>query len=758
MADGEGREVAGLEVPVSESGDRTGVPGWFRSLLAWRQTPFIAAAGLAASALTAVVFWHTFTPQHILESAEARQWFAASTVVFWLPMVLLLRDAPDNFAHGPSLRLPVFSLILLMAMTTTIAMASFSLGAGVNSLALSPPLVACLLSGLILCLLPLAWNAVNLARFQAAVRTVAHGASETTEAEAEARNAEAMGALIASIFVGGIIVFAICAGIWNDDVHFDNFIGVIVGFLVVGAFGIVIFLDPLSDWPPVKWMSRVFSSSARAARPLAALYDGVDTVLVRIIAVMGGMEHRTVLARYGILGGMLGCFCILGWFLPPELGLIPCGIGMLMAVSVSRLWGWVEEDRALAALTDFKPSTPYRTTMREDYRDETLLGFAFVFFLIPIMMRDAHFSGLFGPDMFKLPSKEPSFLQWFGYFGIELSKAVPIVDWAEIYNFGQPKVVTVGDVQVAGDMITYGAVASRHAVFMARVTVDLVLIASLLQAISITGRNRQQKRLYKAGTDPRNRFLPGLIDRLDPFVEKAELRRAMFASLVPRMPWPDEKTTAQAAHDRHFDLRTLSQPGLVDFRRYNADRLAQMHAEYKDVVARAFIAAISHERPDFYLVSRTVLLDQLAEKGAAESELYTLLDRIKSDLVEDPDRVDLSIPELRSILFHTAKRAGLRELKNDLIGLMKCCRPVREVIESLADIAGRSDPDGFQYARVSAVRAICSLALETPNEPDIRFTIATLEEVQRLAPGYSTIIAINACIAELQTALTKPKH
>ncbi|HPE48480.1 MAG TPA: hypothetical protein PLR76_08790 [Hyphomonas sp.] len=750
MADGEARPEEAL-AELAAADVREGL--WSR-VRAWRQTPFIVWALVSALALTGIVFWHTFTAQHILESADARTWFLAATAGFWLPLILLLRDSPDNFAQGPSLRLPLISLGLTAALTATVAI-DFVLSDKQDSLGdfmtYSPPVVACIASVLVLALVPLAWNAANLARYHADQRKASSHAGAPTEGEIEARNAEAMGALVATLFVGGVIAFAICAGIWNDSFSFDNFIGAIIGFLVVGAFGVVIFIEPLSDFGPVKWLSRVFGSGAKAARPLAATYDAVDTFLVRIVAVMGGMEHRTVAGRYGILGGLLTCFCLLGWYLPPRLGLIPCVIGLLMAISVSRLWSWVEDDRALAALTDFKPTTPYRTDMREDYRDETLLGFAFVFFLIPIMMRDAHWSGYFGSPrddaMFKLPAGPVSFLDWFGYFGIALAKAVPIVDWAEIYNFGQPR----GD--GAGHLIDFGSVASRHAVFMARATVDLVLIASLLQAISITGRNRQQKRLYKAGTDPQNHYRSGLIDRLDPFVEKTELRRAMYAALKPGKFWPDKSTTAQAAHDEHFDLRVLSKPGYVDFRHYNAERLAQMHAEYKDPVARAFIAAISYERPDFSLVPRLVLLDQLAEKGAPESELYTLLKRIENDLAEDPRRVDLSIAELRSILLHTAKRAGLKDFKRDVIALLQRCTPKREVIEHLADVAGRSDPDAFQYARVAAVQAICALAQDKPDQADVRFAIEVLEQVLRRAPGQSTVSAINNGVALLRTLL-----
>ncbi|MCA8899992.1 MAG: hypothetical protein KDA53_01950, partial [Hyphomonas sp.] len=435
MAYGEGETAeGGLDVEATGQGEAGARIGIWSRVVAWRQTGFLTAFALAAMALTAVVFWHTFSDQPVLETQAAKLWFVSAAILSLVPLALLLRDSPDNFAHGPSLRLPLLSLALLVALTASLATA----GEMALGLAYTAPVLACIFAMLALVFVPLVWNAANLARYQAEERRKTDAAVADLDSMPDSRDAEAMGALVATLVVGGIIVFAICAGIWNESVSFDNLIGIGVGFLVVGAFAVVVFMDPLADLLPVKWLSRVFGWAARAARPLAAFYEAVDTFLVRIVAVMAGMEHRSVGSRYVILGTMLVCFCVLGWYLPPGWGLIPCAVGIVTAVSVSRLWSWVEDDRALAALTDFKPSTPYRTSMREDYRDETLLGFLFVFFLIPVMMSDAHWSGLFGDPridklkMFILPNgEETGFLDWFGYFGVTLIKAVPIVDWAE---------------------------------------------------------------------------------------------------------------------------------------------------------------------------------------------------------------------------------------------------------------------------------------------------------------------------------------
>jgi hypothetical protein len=365
--------------------------------------------------------------------------------------------------------------------------------------------------------------------------------------------------------------------------------------------------------------------------------------------------------------------------------------------------------------------------MREDYRDETLLGFIFVFVFMPIMMRQAHESGVFGSDMFSVPENRNGFLSWVGFFGIELAKAVPIVDWAEIYQI---------QAKDGAQLISMNSVASRHAVFLARATVDLVLIASLLQAIGISNRNRQQKQLFKAGTSIEHRYRPGLIDRLDKFVEESELTRAIQICLKSRSSKPIAATTERDAHEKHFDLKRLGETGMVDFRRYNADRLLEIHGQSKDPAVRAFIAAIAFERPDLTLKSRLQLLEEFAEQGRNEIELYTVLQRLTADHNANPAGANIDPETLRSIMLSLKSRQGLKDLKHSLLDLMTQVGPKSEVIEYLSDIAGRSDPDQFQYTRVHAVEKICGLA--RGDESITPAAVTRLKEILSSKPGART--------------------
>jgi hypothetical protein len=308
-----------------------------------------------------------------------------------------------------------------------------------------------------------------------------------------------MGALVATFSVLGVGILAWAAGGNGASLRIEHTYGLMLGGIVIGVFFVVVFLDTLSDMPAIRALGHTARTASRESHWLASFYNWVDAGFVRIGASIVGMNHMDVWSRYGILAATLACLCLLGWYLPPPLGIVPCFFAFGLALSVSRLWSWVEDDRSLAAMTQYKPTSPYRVGFREDFKDETLLGFIFVFALIPITMMQANDGQLFGPDLFK-HAEHQSFPEWFGFFGVELAKAVPIVDWSEVYG------VSTND-----DTIAMNGVASKHVVFLARVMIDLLLLASLLQALGITTRNRQQKQLYSA------RY----IDMLDPFVEKS---------------------------------------------------------------------------------------------------------------------------------------------------------------------------------------------------------------------------------------------
>lgn len=382
---------------------------------------------------------------------------------------------------------------------------------------------------------------------------------------------------------------------------------------------------------------------------------------------MVGMGHQSAAMRYATLVGTMAGLALIGWYLPAPYGLLPAFLGFVLAISVSRLWNWVEEDRALAAMTEYSSLAPYRLEFREDYKDETLLAFAFVFLFAPIAMMQANDGGVFGPSLFENASNR-HLSDWIGFFGIELAKAIPVVDWAEIYG-----------VRTNSEMIAIHGAASRHSVFLARVMVDLVLIAALLQTVSIWTRSRQQKQLFSAGH----------IDRLDPFVERVEFRRALRSS----------RTSASM----EFDLPRLGKDGLVDFRRYNEGRLLALYASSGDREQRAFIEAIANQR-GMNLIHSIELAVELAEGNGDLLELATAFQRALNDHHEGVKSIEAD--DLFRILTALRTRRGLRSFKEQVVDLLESIASPNDVIEHLSGLAAGPNSDSYQYAREYMARAI----------------------------------------------------
>ncbi|MET0182110.1 MAG: hypothetical protein ABW199_04400 [Caulobacterales bacterium] len=242
-------------------------------------------------------------------------------------------------------------------------------------------------------------------------------------------------------------------------------------------------------------------------RPFGLVLSFFDSILVFAVAGSAGASQAHLIARYFFLFGVLIPCGMIGYFLPAPWGLVPVVWGFVVAISISRRWSWVEDDRDLYMLNRRYTGSHLRIGFGQDLRDEALLSFMSMFFLVPLALRQAFgWSQSAGVELFSVTGVGiPSLLDWIGFYGTELAKAVPFVDWAEIYH-------VEGQARIHADT-AFG----RHLIFATRVLVDLVFLAALLQALSISARNSKQMDLFLAGT----------MDRLDPFLEPREFRKLL---------------------------------------------------------------------------------------------------------------------------------------------------------------------------------------------------------------------------------------
>ncbi|MEJ0058430.1 MAG: hypothetical protein WDM79_02050 [Terricaulis sp.] len=621
---------------------------------------------------------------------ELAAYAVAASTLAGLPALLLLTDPEATLAQGPRLRLPFATSLLLVALATFAVFDHRTL----HWLA-HPEARFAFFALLALVFVPRIFNAGIFARFKAQQQRAAEDAAKINRlADAvanrsddverkinEYRTAESASAFIVTLIVASIIGAAYYVGNFPSDPSLGAGLGVGIFVVVISLFAIVLAVDWLADTPAVRRAGAWGRVLAKPGALFAAFYDWIDSGLVSIAGHVAGTDHLKATPRYLILGVTLLSLAIIGWHLPPPFGLAPVLIGLIVGLAVSRLWSWVEEDRNLAAITQFSPKAPQRIGFREDFRDETLLGFIFVLALIPIGMMQVHQSNLLGGPLFvnvadtDRPIAADNFLVWLGYFGFELAKALPIVDWADIYHLGP-----------GSDSITPTRPLGMHAVFVARALVDLLLIAALLQALGIASRNRQQKYLYAERH----------IDRLDALVEKAELSKAIRATLQPNV--------TETARRHNFSV--LSDASLTDFRHYNEARLREIFLRTTRVEVRTFISCLFAQR-GVKPAPAMVIVQDIAASHRSELDLMRTFDEAKREHASDIYRV--THEDIATVLFQLRDSSGMREFKFELIDFSAKLQPKSKYLETLTTVAVGAGRDGFLYTRKRAAQAIVRL-------------------------------------------------
>jgi len=305
--------------------------------------------------------------------------------------------------------------------------------------------------------------------------------------------------LLLAVPIALIIVLALWAAASPDGGRAINAtwgIAVVIGLAVLFIF---------AAWAPSWNLDRRAGWLLAILRPLVApfglLISIIDSLLVFVVATSAGASLRGWPMRYLVLAGVLLPSAWMGYWLDAPWGLIPLAWGFAVSISMSRRWAWVEDDRELAMLNGRFVGPHLRIGFDQDLRDEAMLSFMSMFFLVPLALRQTQ---EWQPIFDMNDADAQNMLSWIAFYGAELAKAVPFVDWAEIYNVHGDAGIQIGDAPLA-----------RHVIFATRILVDLVFLAALLQALAISARNAKQRELFNSGS----------LNRLDPFIEKAEFRK-----------------------------------------------------------------------------------------------------------------------------------------------------------------------------------------------------------------------------------------
>lgn len=484
----------------------------------------------------------------------------------------------------------------------------------------------------------------------------------------------------------------------NTDWGVAIMIGLAIAFVAAALVPTVSIADHASG---------LISFIGRFVRPFGRVLSIIDSILVFAVAGGAGATQSSIFIRYVMLLGTLGACAAMGYWLEPPWGLVPLAWGFLVAVAISRRWAWIETDRELAMLNRRFVGPHLRIGFGQDIRDEALLSFASLLILVPLALRQAQITAL-GADfeLFNADLAEAQNLRtWIGFFGTELAKAVPFVDWAEVYDVGG-----------ADEGLVQSPVA-HHFVFATRILVDLVFLAALLQALSISARNATQRGL----------FYEGQLDRLDPFLEPREFRKLMRRGEKGRLEPDPARVAAFPEYDpiRLSELAGDDDRGRIFRAAVNAVRVQQggsnvaefhtelarrIHMPERDKIAiLEVVNAIRAAGPERDIV----LLDQLRRELNHVPKLIEVRTAIVRLIAEAPDSAE-----------KTAALTGAIEHDRDSLG------PVRlAALTGLAEAAQRGDRD----AAVTLQRAISSQSLTKAEQRSARALLAQIDRGVPLA-------------------------
>lgn len=442
-----------------------------------------------------------------------------------------------------------------------------------------------------------------------------------------------LGASVAIILFSFVMLVLVVGELQPNEFSIPARVGNWTILLLAGLFGFAFlssrlpvpqsfdeFLDKLRNW-------------TRGVRGIGRAISWTDAVLVFGVAPLVGVSFKNWYSRYPVLVAHLACCGFLVWNLPPPYGLISALWVFILVFAVVRRWGWIEHARASRLQN---PDDPQQRRIQStvDLRDEAMFSLILLVLIMPLAMRQVHQIVPLDQGFSIKGTSINNVFAWTGFFGVELLKALPFVDWADIYG-----------AKSSAGISTSGPI-SMHAVFVARMIIDLVFLAALVQSVSISVAIEKNKRDFLAN---RNK-----VSQLDERIERSHLRRLVIKN--------SEETyvpiTSLEAY-KHYDRLALSRLKL----RYRDDDERLMAAileigklSKKEITTPSEVLVelahmpkpngskilnalnIIEEEKDFDLDDMFSARSALNRKGDLESERQALVQFIMTHIPPTPER------------------------------------------------------------------------------------------------------------------------
>ena len=210
---------------------------------------------------------------------------------------------------------------------------------------------------------------------------------------------------------------------------------------------------------------------------IVAWWNTIDQFLHKV-GYLSGMSINNSLYRIAVIELVLLVFIIPAMFLPDSLkiiGLLSVIMSAILVLSVHRVWSADEKRRREIAnrVMDGNPD------VGNDHRIDVLVASLHLLIIVPLLLQRVD-------DVFDIYSVDnENFSVWF-MFGMDLFSR-SLLDWAEVYE------IRFSDVDSS-------SMAGKHLILFLLISIDLLLIQSIIRLIGIRGTIREG--VSAAGRDP----------------------------------------------------------------------------------------------------------------------------------------------------------------------------------------------------------------------------------------------------------------
>ncbi|MDX2251985.1 MAG: hypothetical protein NW202_06850 [Nitrospira sp.] len=463
-----------------------------------------------------------------------------------------------------------------------------------------------------------------------------------------------------------LLVLFIGGAAYLGQVNYPDFIipesaGQLAILALCIGFLLLVFATRISDLGPFYSLMNAIRVAAGPLDPVGRFLGRLDSWLVYIVAPLAGVGLKGFLARYMVLIGQIGSACAFSWFAPAPFGLIGTVWALVIAISVSRRWAWIEGDRSTKHQQPDLEQSQLKVGTTQDLRDEAIFSLLFLMLVLPLGMRQFHLSFPALPMFVVRENGAEDFLAWTSFFGVELLKALPFLDWADIYDaHGFTRV------QVDGP-------AGMHVVFAARIVLDLVFLTALLQAVSISVSLAKHKREFldrKSG-----------VDFLDERIEQAEISKL---AVLQGDTWTFRPELDKFVHYSPKHLGRLN-------RFVRTHHRPRLEAAVKEIIRRANLQ---------FSPAGEQLVDVAREKKPLAADL-----RAAIKLLVDEKEFDLGY--LRTARLVLRQKGGLETERTQIAQLIRNhIKPSREREQVFAEMLAGPEQDTLASVRLIAVEAL----------------------------------------------------